>query len=136
MVGAWPLNCRAGTNAKRCRNLLSEPTWGLRLLAVYELVPVIADVIRAHCPGSARADFMQACMHGQWNEARSMVEGMLAEPWFLRGYQENRLREFLELLSVTNTRRRLRRFPSAMHTRSERQAKGLTASCNPLLAQA
>jgi hypothetical protein len=72
------------------------------LRSVYELVPVIADVIRAHCPGSARADFMQACLHGQWHEARSMVEGMLAEPWFLRGYQENRLREFLELLPVTN----------------------------------
>jgi hypothetical protein len=30
-----------------------------------------------------------------------MVEGMLAEPWMLRGYQEARLREFLELLPVT-----------------------------------
>jgi len=29
-----------------------------------------------------------------------MVEGMLAEPWHLIGYQENRLREFLELLQV------------------------------------
>jgi hypothetical protein len=29
-----------------------------------------------------------------------MVEGMLAEPWQLIGYQENRLREFLELLRV------------------------------------
>jgi hypothetical protein len=29
-----------------------------------------------------------------------MVEGMLAEPWHLQGYQENRLREFLELLHV------------------------------------
>jgi hypothetical protein len=27
-----------------------------------------------------------------------MVEGMLAEPWLLRGHQEARLREFLELL--------------------------------------
>jgi hypothetical protein len=68
------------------------------LLAVYELVPIIGDVIRAHCPGSARADFMQACLRGQWHEAKSMVEGMLAEPWFLRGYQETRLREFLDLL--------------------------------------
>lgn len=32
-----------------------------------------------------------------------MVEGMLAEPWLLRGYQENRLREFLELLPVSQT---------------------------------
>jgi hypothetical protein len=29
-----------------------------------------------------------------------MVEGMLAEPWHLVGYQEDRLREFLELLQV------------------------------------
>ncbi len=29
-----------------------------------------------------------------------MVEGMLAEPWHLRGYQETRLREFLELLKL------------------------------------
>ena len=73
------------------------------MLAVYELVPIIADVIRSHCPGSARADFMRVCLHGQWHEARSTVEGMLAEPWLLRGYQENRLREFLDLLPVTET---------------------------------
>jgi hypothetical protein len=30
-----------------------------------------------------------------------MVEGMPAEPWVLRGYQEARLREFRELLPVT-----------------------------------
>ena len=30
-----------------------------------------------------------------------MVEGMLAEPRVLRGYQEARLREFLELLPLT-----------------------------------
>jgi hypothetical protein len=29
-----------------------------------------------------------------------MVEGMLAEPWHLQGYQETRLREFLELMQV------------------------------------
>jgi hypothetical protein len=29
-----------------------------------------------------------------------MVEGMLAEPWHLQGYQENRLQEFLELVQV------------------------------------
>ena len=29
-----------------------------------------------------------------------MVEGMLAEPWHLIGYQENRLREFLALLQM------------------------------------
>jgi hypothetical protein len=43
---------------------------------------VIGDVIAAHCPG----------------HVGSMVEGMLAEPWLLRGYQEARLHEFLELL--------------------------------------
>jgi hypothetical protein len=56
--------------------------------AIYELVPVIADVIAAHCPGTdARANFVKACLHGHWGEARSMIEGMLAEPWLLRGYQ-------------------------------------------------
>lgn len=29
-----------------------------------------------------------------------MVEGMLAEPWHLKDYQEARLREFLELVQV------------------------------------
>ena len=72
---------------------------GVLLRGVYELAPVIGDVIYAHCPGSpARAEFVRACLHGHWDEARSMVEGMLAEPWLLRGYQETRLREFLELL--------------------------------------
>jgi hypothetical protein len=66
---------------------------------IHELVPLIADVIQAHCPGSAaRSDFMRACLHGHWEEVRHMVEGMLAEPWVLQGYQENRLREFHELL--------------------------------------
>ena len=70
--------------------------------AIYELVPVIGDVIDAHCPGtSARADFMRACLHGHWEEARSMIKGMLAEPWVLRGCQEIRLRELLELLPAT-----------------------------------
>jgi hypothetical protein len=74
------------------------------LQAIYELVPVIGDVIDGHCPGtSARADFMRACLYGHWDEARSMAEGMLAEPWVLRGYQENRLREFLELLPHGDT---------------------------------
>ena len=31
---------------------------------------------------------------------RIMVEGMLAEPWHLQGYQESRLREFLALLHL------------------------------------
>jgi hypothetical protein len=70
--------------------------------AAYDLAPVIADVISAHCPGtSARQIFIRACFLGEWEEAKSMVEGMLAEPWVLRGYQEARLREFLELLPLT-----------------------------------
>jgi len=68
---------------------------------VYELAPVIAEIISAHCPGTrAREEFVHACIHGEWNDATAMVEGMLAEPWHLRGYQESRLREFLELLQV------------------------------------
>jgi hypothetical protein len=67
--------------------------------AVYELAPVIADVISAHCKGtSARSRFLQACLAGDWEEVQAMVEGMLAEPRVLRGYQEIRLREFLDLL--------------------------------------
>lgn len=68
---------------------------------VYDLAPVIADIISAHCPGtSARKDFLHACVHGHWNQAKSMIEGMLAEPWHLRGYQEKRLREFLASMPV------------------------------------
>jgi hypothetical protein len=71
------------------------------LRAIYELVPVIGDVIAAHCPGtSARADFVRSCLHGHWEEARGMVEGMLAEPSLLHGYQEIRLRDFIELLPL------------------------------------
>jgi hypothetical protein len=29
-----------------------------------------------------------------------MIEGMLAEPWHLKGHQESRLREFLELVQL------------------------------------
>ena len=68
---------------------------------VYELAPVIADIISAHCPGTgAREEFVRACVHGDWYEATEMVEGMLAEPQYLRGYQENRLREFLQLVQL------------------------------------
>jgi hypothetical protein len=67
----------------------------------YELAPVIADIISAHCPGtSAREEFMRACFRGHWGETREMVQGMLAEPWHLRGYQEARLREFLHLVQL------------------------------------
>jgi hypothetical protein len=66
---------------------------------VYDLAPVIADVISAHCPGTtAREHFLRACLGGHWYEAKSMIEGMLAEPWYLRGYQELRLREFLAVI--------------------------------------
>jgi hypothetical protein len=72
---------------------------------IYDLAPVIADVIFAHCPGTkVREEFVTACIRGQWDEAGSMIEGMLAEPWHLRGYQENRLREFLELVRLEQCR--------------------------------
>ncbi len=73
--------------------------------ATYELVPIIADIIHAHCPGTnARRLFVRACLSGHWDEAESMVEGMLAEPWHLRGYQEKRLGEFLELMKLCQGR--------------------------------
>jgi len=67
---------------------------------VLDFAPVIGTIISAHCPGTgAKEEFLRACcVHGHWDEARAMVEGMLAEPWHLRGYQEMRLRDFLELL--------------------------------------
>jgi hypothetical protein len=71
--------------------------------AVYELAPVIADVISAHCGRKARGRFIRVCLHGHFDEAKSMVEGMLAEPWHLRGHQETRLRQFLELMPAGNT---------------------------------
>ena len=43
---------------------------------------------------------MRACVHGEWDDAEVMVEGMLAEPWHLTGYQEIRLREFLGILQL------------------------------------
>ena len=65
--------------------------------AIYEFTPVIAAIISGHCPGTqAREQFVSACVRGDWVE----VEGMLAEPWHLIGYQEDRLRKFLELLQV------------------------------------
>jgi len=73
--------------------------------AAYKLLPVIADIIAAHCPGTAARDsFVRACLRGHWEEAEGMIEGMLAEPWHLRGYQENRLAEFLELMRLCQGR--------------------------------
>lgn len=49
---------------------------------LYERALVVADVISAHCHGTcAREDFVRACVSGEWNDAKAMVEGMLAEPW-------------------------------------------------------
>ena len=76
---------------------------GVKMRALFDLAPVIADIISAHCPGtSARSEFVAACIREDWDEAKSMIEGMLAEPWVLRGYQETRLREFLDLLQSTD----------------------------------
>ena len=72
---------------------------------VYQLTPLIADIISAHCPGTrAREEFVKACICGDWFEAKEMVEGMLAEPQYLRGHQESRLREFLELVRLNAPR--------------------------------
>ena len=69
--------------------------------AIYALTPVVAEIISSHCPRSrARDDFVKACLFGEWGEVKAMVEGMLAEPWHLIGYQENRLRQFLALLQL------------------------------------
>ena len=69
--------------------------------AIFKLAPVIADVISAHCPGAdVRERFLRGCISGEWLEIRNMIDGMLAEPWLLRGYQEIRLREFLDLLPL------------------------------------
>ena len=44
---------------------------------VYQLAPLIADIIAAHCPGTrAGEEFLQACVHGDWFEAKEMVEGV------------------------------------------------------------
>ena len=43
--------------------------------SVFEFVPVIADVISAHCPHTAaRRDFMRACISEDWQEAKGMVQ--------------------------------------------------------------
>jgi len=42
---------------------------------VYQLAPLIADIISAHCAGTrAREEFVRACVHGDWYEAKEMVE--------------------------------------------------------------
>ena len=72
---------------------------------LYETVLVIGDIIAAHCPNSvARSEFIRACLSADWHEAASMIEGMLAEPWHLKGRQEARLREFYDLLTKLHSR--------------------------------
>jgi hypothetical protein len=89
-----------GTHLESCAfpgvwNSLSERAVHI----VFDLAPVIADIIASHCPGTrARQDFVRACIGEDWDDVRAMVEGMLAEPWRLRGHQEARLRQFLELV--------------------------------------
>jgi hypothetical protein len=86
--------------------------WGPGVLAIYNLVPMIADMISAHCPGtSARDRFLQACLGDDWDEVRAMTEGMLAEPWHLRSRQEIRLREFLNLVLFAQAVARRSRSP-------------------------
>jgi hypothetical protein len=48
----------------------------------------------------AGEEFVRACVHGHWGDAEEMIEGMLAEPWHLKGYQEARLRDFQRLLQI------------------------------------
>ena len=68
---------------------------------LYDMMLVIADVISAHCPGTtARERFIRASLTDDWVEVRCLIEGMLAEPWHLRGNQEQRLQEFLDLVPV------------------------------------
>jgi hypothetical protein len=77
----------------------------LVMQAVYELAPVIGEIIAAHRPRShARDEFMRACWYGHWDEAVDMAQSVLAEPQHLRGYQGDRLREFLELTQVAQDR--------------------------------
>ena len=80
-------------------NRMIEPAVNGVIDSVFDVAPVIADIIASHCPGTrARHDFVRACIGEDWDDVRAMVEGMLAEPWLLRGYQEARLRQFLELV--------------------------------------
>ena len=68
---------------------------------LYDMMLVIADVISAHCPGTtARERFFRASLTEDWEEVRCLIDGMLAEPWHLRGNQEQRLQEFLDLVPV------------------------------------
>src|SRR5262249_7242019 len=82
----------AGTvaSAQWLLNCSKDPIRLTRLIVptIFDLAPVIADVVAAHCGRTARERFLQACVFGHFNEAKSMIEGVLAEPWHLRGHQE------------------------------------------------
>jgi len=41
---------------------------------------------------------MRACLRGSWRRAAGLVEDALKAPSSLYGYQEKRLREFLDLI--------------------------------------
>ena len=50
---------------------------------------------------TTRERFIRAFLTDDWVEVRCLIiEGMLAEPWHLRGNQEQRLQEFLDLVPV------------------------------------
>ena len=60
---------------------------------VYKLVPVIADIVSAHCWGTrAGEEYVRACVHAHWDQAAEMTMG--------GGFQGPRLREFPELLQM------------------------------------
>ena len=91
----------------------------------YELALVVADIISARCPGtSARARFLRTCIGAKWGEATSMVDGLLAEPSRLRGHQERRLREFLDLISGVQVDQRAHTRAGHDHRTSMRAADG------------
>jgi len=80
---------------------------------LYDMMLVIADVISAHCPGTtARERFFRASLTEDWEEVRCLIDGMLAEPWHLRGNQEQRLQEFLDLVPVGSSSRTAALSPS------------------------
>jgi len=91
----------------------------------YELALVVADIISARCPGtSARARFLRTCIGAKWGEATSMVDGLLAEPSRLRGHQERRLREFLDLISGVQVDQRAHTRAGHDHRTSMRRRTG------------
>jgi hypothetical protein len=66
--------------------------------------------------------FLRACISTDWDEAKSMIDGMLAEPWHLRGYQEKRLHDFLGLLPAGRAIERT--YPSRLSPQGEQRHHG------------